>query len=33
MATQTAKGVIAKPQAAPGQWREAFGRLRRNSWR
>ena len=30
MATQTAQGVIAKPKAAPGQWREAFGRLRRN---
>ena len=30
MATQTAQGVIARPKAAPGQWREAFGRLRRN---
>ena len=23
MATQTAQGVIARPKAAPGQWREA----------
>jgi oligopeptide transport system permease protein len=30
MATDTLRGGIARPQAAPSLWRDAFGRLRKN---